>query len=144
MKRDPVSLRLFVAVVETGAIARAAERERLAGIDRLMPAGMEKLRDDMKADGSVTPEKAAVRFLEASNAARDRQMQGIKDADQLTSVPASPRVDGGGQPAPAAQGGEDAWKKEFAAGKTGFVAEADYLAYKKAEARGAIRITGSA
>jgi len=30
MKLDPVSLRLFVAVVETGAIARAAEREHIA------------------------------------------------------------------------------------------------------------------
>ncbi len=30
MKLDPVSLRLFVAVMETGAIARAAEREHIA------------------------------------------------------------------------------------------------------------------
>ena len=30
MKLDPVSLRLFVAVLETGAIARAAEREHMA------------------------------------------------------------------------------------------------------------------
>lgn len=130
---------------DAGRVAGAtAERERLEGIDKLMPVGMEKLRDEMKADSTVTPEKAAVRFLEASNTQTTQRLQGLKDAGKLAEVPAAPHA-GGSADAVTEQvaQGEDAWKAEFAKGQTGFENEADYIAFNKAEGRGGVRILGA-
>lgn len=139
-----VKPRVDAARTEGEAIGRLAgaaeERTRLAAIDKLMPVGMEALRDEMKADVSVTPEKAAVRFLEASNLATENRMQGLKDADRAVAVPAAPTATGAAADQPAKLEGEAAWKAEFAKGDTGFSTEADYIAFKKADARGGVKI----
>lgn len=120
----------------------AAERERLNAIDGMMPPGMEKLRDEMKADGGVTADMAARRFLEAGNAARGAKLQGLKDADKTAAVAAtvlSTATAAPGEQQPVLTG-EAAWKAEFAKGETGFLSEADYIAFKKAEGRGGVKI----
>jgi signal peptide peptidase SppA len=76
---------------EDGKIEGAAtERDRLNAIDGMTPPGMESLRDEMKADGGVTADMAARRFLEADKAARNAKLQGLKDGDKLASVAAAP------------------------------------------------------
>lgn len=123
------------------AVGAAAERDRLAGIDKLMPVGMEKLRDELKADAGMTPERAAVRYLEAGNAALATRMQGLKDADKNAAVPAAPIASaGGGGATPKFENNEAGWKAEFAAGGTGFAAEEDFVAFKKQEAAGNVRL----
>ncbi len=142
-----ITAQLAAARTEGDAAGRTAERERLAGIDKIAPKGMEKLAGELKADPTITPEKAAMRFLEAQNAIAAGKLQGVKDAEQLvTGINAAPTTGAaagaGGGAQPKYEQNETGWKAEFAAGGTGFVSEADYVAFKKQEAAGNVRILG--
>ena len=115
----------------------SAERNRITGIEKLgaQMKGHERLIADMKADGSVSPEQAAMRLIEAENALRAAQLAGIKAIEDVTGkVMASPRGQIDDAP-PAAT--PEGWAAEYdaptAAGqklRAEFVAKADYVAFR--------------
>jgi hypothetical protein len=72
--------------------AATAERQRIIGIEQIAVAGHDKLVTEMKADPAVTPEKAAVRILEAEKAARGQRMAAIKGVEDEAAgkAPATP------------------------------------------------------
>lgn len=124
----------------------ALERARITGIEAHALPGHEKLIAEMKADCSVTPDMAAGRILAAEKTARGAQLQGIKDVESATgkmlaapsSAPAAaPTVEKGTTP--------EAWKAEYEASsklQSEFATADDYVALKKAEAGGKIRVLG--
>lgn len=133
--------------MSTGA---QAERERITGIQekaRFAP-GHDALVAEMIADGKTTPDQAAGRLLEASAAIRGQKAQGLADADKdVAAIAAAPRGDDPAADAaqPQVEQSEDGWKAEFGASKAlqaEFATASDYVAFKRAEATGKVRILG--
>lgn len=122
-----------------------AERARILGIEKIAPAGHETLVAALKADGTTTPEQAAMKILEAEKATRGMRMRAIEEtATEAGKIAAAPSAAGAGGPAPKAST-PDEWKAEFAASaklQQEFAAEEYYVAFKKAEAAGKVRILG--
>lgn len=123
------------------AEATTAERERINGIENLgaQMKGHEKLLADMKADGSVTVEKAAVRIVEAENALRAGQLKGIADVETHTGkVAAAPAgAEAHHQPKVEQASTPEGWSAEYEAktpeGETlrgEFASKEDYVAFK--------------
>lgn len=127
-----------------GRVAGAeAERARITGIEALARPGDEALVAEMKADGKTTPEQAAMKILAAEKAKGPARLDALRTADQHAKVPASQTANpvvAAADPATPALEGEAAWKAEFAKGGTGFEREADYVAFKRADARGGVKI----
>lgn len=124
--------------------AATAERERIAGIDKLARPGREKLISDAKADPTMTAERAALTILAADDAARAVQLAGVKAVeDEGAKVPAAPRA-GGDPPATKLSGTTpDEWKAEYAATpalRDEYASADDYAAYRKAMAEGKVKI----
>jgi signal peptide peptidase SppA len=103
MAQIATSAQLAAAYPALAADLRAegatAERERLAGIDRISAGVDASVIAEMKADPSVTPEKAAFRILEASQAKRSTVMASIQAVEDVTkAVTASATTAGGSEP----------------------------------------------
>jgi hypothetical protein len=135
---------LCAAIRAEGA---SAERTRIAGIEAHAMAGHEKLVADMKADPNVTPDMAAGRILAAEKAARGQQLQAIVDVEKVTGkVAASPSsalaAPGATEKATTPEG----WKAEYVASaqlQSEFASAEDYVALRKAESAGKVRVLNS-
>ncbi|NPU63380.1 hypothetical protein HL667_00010 [Bradyrhizobium sp. 83012] len=122
-----------------------AERDRIAGIEALALPGHEALISALKADPNVTPDMAASRILGAERQQRAGQLQAIRDVERVTSiVGASPAAASNPvQSAAPAATTPDGWRAEYEASAQlqGEFATADqYVAFKKAEAGGQVKI----
>ncbi|WP_315804043.1 S49 family peptidase [Bradyrhizobium sp. SZCCHNS3002] len=69
---------------ELRADGATAERERLAGIDKISAGADKELVAKMKADPSVTPEKAAFAILEATQSKRQNALSSIQSVEDVT------------------------------------------------------------
>ena len=136
---------------EIVALGAAQERERLAGIDAAALPGHDQLVADMKADGSVTPDMAASRIVQAEKARRETQAQGVRDVETKTGeVAAAPSASDPVDPVvalankPDAEKNEDDFKAEYAAGPADInkstTSESDYVALRKAEVSGRVKV----
>jgi hypothetical protein len=136
---------LCAAIRAEGA---SAERSRIAGIEAHAMAGHEKLIADMKADPNVTPDMAAGRILAAEKASRGQQLQAIVDVEKVTGkVAAAPSS----APVASSTSTEKAttpegWRAEYAASaqlQSEFASAEDYVALRKAESAGKVRVLNS-
>jgi hypothetical protein len=134
----------LVASIRTEAAT--AERDRIAGIDRVAAGrkGIGELVTAMKADAKCSPEQAAMRILEAENTKLAAHAANIAGVETVTGkVNAAPNVAGaGGEPKVTATT-PDGWKAEYAASaglQAEFATAADYVAFKANE--GNVRILG--
>jgi len=128
------------------AAGAAAERTRILGIQTAAFAGQEALAAQLIADGTTSPEAAALRF----NA--DLKAKGPNHVAALSAMDAQVRVPANG----SAQGGGGDAKKTYTADKAGWMAEwkdtpslqadfvtaEDYAAAKQAEASGRVKTVG--
>jgi len=125
---------VFDAIKAEGA---TAERQRIRDVLAQALPGHEALIQTLAFDGKTTGPEAASAVLAAERKAREAKLCAMKeDAPE----PATPSTDFGA----SAPHGEEAWKAEFEANEA-LRAEfggslSAYLAYKKAEAKGTIRI----
>lgn len=69
--------------------AAAAERERILGIEALSMPGHEALIATLKADGTTTPEAAAVQLIQASKKSEVDALQALKGDDHGKDAPKS-------------------------------------------------------
>ncbi len=99
------------------AAARAegakAEHARVAGIEAAALPGHEKLLAELKADGSITPEAAAMRFINAEKAARTGHADAIRNVEGTTGKVQAAVTTSVAPPAPKADTPEG-WKAEYA------------------------------
>lgn len=129
---------------KAGRIAgAAAERDRLAGIDAAALPGHEKLVAECKADPACTPGDAALKINAAERAKLAAAHQSIKAVEGETDkVAASPAGDRRQDQQPKATT-PDGWKAEWQASaelQREFAAVEDYVALKKAEASGVVKV----
>lgn len=136
--------------IATGAKVEGAtaERERIAGIDKLGMKGHEALVAEMKADGTSV-EQAAMKLIGAENALRDAQLAGVKSVEDKTGkIVAAPLSDTTAQASVTSSAtSPDGWATEYAAEnaagaklRSEFSTKEDYVAFKQAEAAGKVRI----
>lgn len=129
-----------------------AERTRILAIEGHALAGHEALIAEMKADPAITADMAAVRLLNAEKTIRAGQLAAVKDVEKVTgAVAAAPlaaavtRIEEHPAKTEAAST-PDGWKAEWEGSKQlqGEFAQADhYVAFKKAEAGGRIKVLGN-
>lgn len=124
---------------EAKAEGAKAERERIqAVLDKSMP-GHEELIESLAFDGETTGEQAAVKVLAAEKGVIQAKADGLKDTKDAPGAVTDPDNDG-----PAATD-EDGWKAEFES-KPELQAEFGnvdgYVAYKKAQANGQVKVKG--
>lgn len=142
----------FCGQLQTAARTEGAtaERERIAAIDKLARPGREKIIADAKADATMTADKTAIAILAADDAKRDAALAGIKSVeDEGGKVKASHTPTG---QAPAGEQQQlkgatpDEWKAEYAASaalQSEFASVEDYVAIRKAEVGGKVRVLGA-
>lgn len=126
------------------------ERERIVAVEQQMLPGHAALINEMKYDGTTTGAGAAQRVLAAERAKLGRRAEELHaDAPPAAPHSASDRATATGQARPSLDANAteeevaDAAKQEWAASAPlhrEFTSEACYVAFKKAEARGQIRI----
>lgn len=135
---------LCVALRAEGA---ASERARILGIEAHAMPGHEALVASLKADGSVTPDIAAGRILAAEKAARGTQLQAIRDVETATGkVPAAPSSQPSATAVDEKATTPEGWAKEYEAStalQAEFATAADYVAIKRAETNGKVRVLGA-
>ena len=124
-------------MAEGQAQGATAERQRIQDVLAQSLPGHEALVQTLAFDGKTTGPEAASAVLAAERKARETKLGAMKeDAPQ----PATPAVESGS----AAPQGEEAWKAEFEKNddlRAEFGGSINaYLAFKKAEAKGTIRI----
>jgi len=115
------------------------ERKRVAGIEAAALPGHEKLLAELKADGSVTPEAAAMRFINAEKTARAGQAQAIIDVEKATGKVKATTTTSTTQPAANTPEG---WKAEFEKSpelQEEFGSADRYVTYQQGVANGRIR-----
>ena len=128
-------------LTEGNAVGAAAERERIKAIQSAAFAGQEALAASLIDKGTSVGEAALA--LNADHKAKGAHLEEIASMDkQLSGVKGAPAAGGDGGRTTFEQN-EAGWKAEFAAGKTGFVDEASYVAFKKAETGGRVKILSS-
>lgn len=123
-----------------------AERERIAAIDALAMPGHEELVAKAKAEGHSAAD-LAMAIVGAEKAARASMLSSL-EADEakvkgLRPEPANGVTAENAQDQKPALAGEALWKSEFAGSadlQAEFGDEAHYLAFKRADARGGIRV----
>ncbi|MEX0745684.1 MAG: S49 family peptidase [Phycisphaeraceae bacterium] len=139
----------LVAAIQAAAKldGAAAERTRIAGIDKLAMPGHEKLIADCKADTACSPEAAAVKIVEAHKAKLGQQLAAIRGVEtEGVKVPAAPNADAGrgAGDKPDSEKSDEDFKAEYAAGpkdiNKAVTSEAAYLALRRAEASGRVRV----
>lgn len=123
------------------------DRVRVAGLDAMLtqlgnhPKAVE-IVNAAKADGSSV-DAAKVKLFDAGVLQQAGVLAAMRQ-DEKTAVGATPAAPGG--PAPQAQG-EEAWKAEFEGSdklKAEYGSASAYVAFKKAEQRGRIRLNHGA
>lgn len=124
---------LTASATEAGA---TAERERIQGIEALAMPGHEALINALKADGSTSPEVAAVKILQAEKAANATHLQNLQ-ADAPTGAasaePEAPKPKASAEDAsvPIDERARAAWDAEPAT-RTEFGGDFEtYLAYRR-------------
>lgn len=128
--------------------AAAAERTRLMALDAIALPGCEAIITAAKNEGK-SPEQAALEMVrhirESGQLDISRQMAtAAATVPTLADAPHDP-VGGISGPKPKA-GTEEAWRAEFAASdrlQEEFASADDYVAYKKSEAAGRVRVLKS-
>jgi len=132
-------------VAEFKAEGAKAERERIAAIDALAMAGHEDLIAAAKACGHSAAE-VAVAIVGAEKAARANMLASL-DADEAKVKGLRPEPANGASAEVSedkpALAGEALWKSEFATSQelqAEFGSEDHYLAFKRADARGGIKV----
>jgi signal peptide peptidase SppA len=137
----------FPALCSSIAIdAATGERNRILGIQGLDAAGQGTLIAEMVADGKTTPAEAALRVNQAQKAARGQHAQAVADVEKTTAGVVVLPTAAGAPPAPPkapAASTPDGWSAEYKASadlQREYPAEADYVAFKKAEAAGKFKI----
>jgi capsid assembly protease len=108
-----------------------AERERIAGIEKLGMTGHEALISLMKADGTSV-EQAAMKLVAAEKAQRDAQLAGIKSVEDKTGKVAA-AVPSAAEVASTYPATADGWKQEYAETpslQTEFASADDYVAFR--------------
>lgn len=136
------------ATLNTAALAAAraegakAEHARVAGIEAAALPGHEALLAELKADGSITPEAAAMRFINAEKAARAGHADAIKNVEgttgKVSSAPATHREEQKKPPANTPAG----WRAEWEGDPTlqaEFASADHYVNYAQGVANGRIR-----
>lgn len=121
----------------------AAERARIAGIEKAALPGHEAIIKAHKDDPTKTAADAAMAIIAAENATRGGRMAAL-DADEdkakVRSEPANPAQPAA--PSASAPEGEAKWKADYAADaklQAEFGGEGNYLALKRAESSGLVR-----
>lgn len=131
-------------VAEIRTAAATAERNRILGIQAAAFPGQEALAAELIADGMTSPGDAALRFNKAEKDKGGQRLQALAAADP--KVPAAPTTANPTTPAqPQAQveQTEDGWRAEYAASselKSEFATATDYVAFKRAESGGKVKI----
>lgn len=127
--------------------AATAERGRILGVEAQTLPGHEALIDDMKADGTTTPEQAAVRILQAEKAKGAERLQVIQDiASEAPAVPAAASASGTSDTAaidaqaPVEDRAKAEWDKDSDLRAEYGGRYESYLAFKKADETGRARI----
>ena len=130
-----------------GPAAAKAERERIAAIQAAAFAGQETLAAELIADGRTTAAEAALRFNQDLKAKGPDHVAALRAMDAHARVPANPTGGASAATTEAVPQTDDGWKAEFnaqtpagAALRAEFGAEANYLAFKRADAGGKVRI----
>lgn len=119
---------------EEGLAAGAtAERARILGIEKIAMAGHEDLAATLKADGTTTPEQAAMKFLEAEAETGKSAALGRMDAVEAAGggVPAAPAAT-----TVAKASTPEEWKAEWQSDpklQAEFIEAEDYVAFKNRE-----------
>lgn len=128
----------------TQAIADAvqAERDRILGIEKLALPGHDAIVDEMKADGTTTPEQAAIRILQAEQAAGATRIQALQDADAEVDLDSAPTATGDdvstSTPNPD-RTPEEIWDQDEKV-RQEFREKSAFLAFHAAEKKGQIKI----
>jgi hypothetical protein len=130
-------------VAEMRGAAATEERNRILGIQAAAFAGQEALAAELIADGKTSPGEAALRFNKAEREKGGQRLHALAAADP--KVPAAPTTANppSAEPKTTFENNEDGWKAEYAATaalKSEFLTESDYVAFKKADARGGVKI----
>lgn len=81
----PAGRSLAAVIAARVAAAATAERARILGIQRLLPAGA--LRDACIADPTVSPDAAAARLLESEHAQRQKALDTLTATEQSLTAP---------------------------------------------------------
>lgn len=120
-----------------------AERQRILGIEAQAVPGHDELIATLKADGKTTAPEAAVQILAAEKAARQTEVAGI-DANTGTVIPA---IEASGDSATIDPNLpiEDRAKAEWDTSadiRDEFKSQSSYIAFRKAEEQGRVRILG--
>jgi len=129
------------------AAARAAgaeaERERLLALDEVAMPGHENLLAEAKADGKTTAADLALQMVKADKAAGGKALSARAADDDLVAVPAAQPAQGAAtlpDDAPIEDRAKAEWDKN-ANVRSEFGNDFDsYLAFRKAEDRGAARV----
>lgn len=122
-----------------------AERDRIIGIEKAAMPGHDAIIKAHKADSGKTPADAALAVIAAENATRTSRLDALdKDEKQVNTIRSETATVEPGNKAPGAGlEGEPKWKAEWAADenlRAEFTNETTYLAFKKAEARGGVKV----
>ena len=133
---DQVRAEVFAAGREEGVAAGAeAERTRILGIEGVALAGHDKLVAEMKADGKMTPEQAALRLIEAEKASPKANeianLRAVEEAASAVETVAAPH----GTPKASTP---DGWRAEYEVSdklQAEYPTAEAYIATMKREAR---------
>jgi capsid assembly protease len=148
LKIDQGFISLHFPDIAAGFKAEGArlERERIVAIDLAALPGHEKLVAEYKADSSKTAGDLALAIIATEKQARANMLSSLDTDEQRMKGLAPQPANGLASDTPAdkpALAGEALWKSEFASSKdlqTEFGSEGAYLAFKRAEDRGGIRV----
>ena len=122
-----------------------AERDRILGIENLALPGHEDLIAEMKADGSVTPEMAALRIVQAEQKLGTDRIQAMRDADKSVEPLASAPTVTGDVVEPTKSttnkelSPEEIWDQNVDNVQSEFREKTSFLAYHKANSSGRVK-----
>ena len=135
---------LLTAQIRTAAAT--AERERILAIESFAVPGHEPLVKAAKENPEVTAEKLSMQILQAEKATRGQKLDAVKAVEvHAAAIKADPSSGGGTPAAKTAIQTPEGWAAEYAESpslQADYATSADYVAFKKAEASGKIRILG--
>lgn len=122
-----------------------AERERILGIERVAIPGHDALVAELKADGKTSPAEAAMKINETEKLTRERRLEAIRKDGLAPAPAAAPTASGDPKPtaedanAPIENRAKATWESDPKV-REEFVSFESYLAFRKAEASGRVRV----
>jgi signal peptide peptidase SppA len=134
----------YPAIAESFRLEGAVkERARIQAVEEQLMAGHEALIDSLKYDGVTTGAEAAVKVLSAEKQVRKTTLGNLKaDAPDAVPQPATkdePQGDASGEVTEDEDKLEAIWQNNTQA-RAGYLNKEQFIAYKKAEARGVIKL----